>query len=256
MNMDCGKVRELTLDLLRDRLAPEVAAEVRAHVATCADCRAHLEAERALGEALAAKLPRRAAPAALKRRLAADWPDARTGRAAPRLQARVRELAFGAALAVGLCAAVGVTTGVVVENRAARGRLETEAINDHLRVLEGAPLAKVAGGLHEVKPWFGGKLGFAPAVAFAGDAEFPLVGGAVEPFLDRRAAVFVYKRRLHTASLFVVMADGLAFPGQARSETVRGFNVILWRSGDQGYALASDLNLAELVALQKAIATP
>ena len=123
-------------------------------------------------------------------------------------------------------------------------------------MLEGAPLAKVTGGLHEVKPWFGGKLDFAPAVAFAGDAEFPLAGGAVEPFLDRRAAIFVFKRRLHTASLFVVMADGLAFPRDVRTQTIRGFNVILWRSGEQGYALASDLNLPELAALQKLIAAP
>jgi anti-sigma factor RsiW len=172
------------------------------------------------------------------------------------LRARARELAFGAALSVALAAAVGATTAVVVENRAAATRLQTEAINDHLRVLEGAPLAKVTGGLHEVKPWFGGKLDFAPAVAFAGDAEFPLAGGAVEPFLDRRAAIFVYRRRLHTASLFVVMADGLAFPPEARTQTIRGFNLMLWRSGEQGYVLASDLGLPELAMLQKLIAAP
>ncbi|HEY4392835.1 MAG TPA: zf-HC2 domain-containing protein [Polyangia bacterium] len=254
--MDCNKTRELTLDLLRGRLGPEVAAEVRAHLATCAACQAHVEAERALGEALEAKLPRHVAPPALRQRLAASWPGDETARRPPRVRARVRELALGAALSAALAVAVGATTATVVENRAATARLDTEAVNDHLRVLEGAPLAKVTGGLHEVKPWFGGKLDFAPAVAFAGNADFPLVGGAAEPFLDRRAAVFVYKRRLHTASLFVVMADGLAFPRDVRTQTIRGFNVILWRSGEQGYALASDLSLPELAALQKLIAIP
>lgn len=254
--MECNEVRALTLDLLRGRLSPDVTEQVRAHLASCATCRAHVEAERALGEVLEAKLPRHAASPALRQRLAADWPAAEGPRRPTRARARVRELAFGAALSAALCAAVGVTTAVVVENRAATLRLDTEAINDHLRVLEGAPLAKVTGGLHEVKPWFGGKLDFAPAVAFAGDAEFPLAGGAVEPFLDRRAAIFVFKRRLHTASLFVVMADGLAFPRDVRTQTIRGFNVILWRSGEQGYALASDLNLPELAALQKLIAAP
>lgn len=254
--MNCDKARELTLDLLRGRLPPEVAEEVRAHVATCAGCRAHVEAERALGEALENKLPRHVAPPALRQRLAARWPGAEPAPRPPRLRARARELVFAAAASVALCAAVGATTAVLVENRAAVRRLETEAVNDHLRVLEGAPLAKVTGGLHEVKPWFGGKLDFAPAVAFAGDAEFPLVGGAVEPFLDRRAAIFVYKRRLHTASLFVVMADGLDFPRDVRTQTIRGFNVMLWRAGEQGYALASDLNLPELGALQKLIAAP
>jgi anti-sigma factor RsiW len=254
--MDCNRARELTLDLLRGRLAPDVAEQVNAHLSTCAACRAHVEAERVLGEVLEAKLPRHAAPAGLRQRLAADWPDAKVTPRPLRARARVREVAFFAAFPVALAAAVGATTAVVVENRAAALRLDTEAINDHLRVLEGAPLAKVTGGLHEVKPWFGGKLDFAPAVAFAGDAEFPLAGGAVEPFLDRRAAIFVYKRRLHTASLFVVMADGLAFPRDVRTQTIRGFNVILWRSGEQGYVLASDLNLPELAALQKLIAAP
>jgi len=254
MIMDCHKTRELTLDLLRGRLLPDVAEEVRAHLATCAACRAHVEAERALGEVLEAKLPRHAAPPALRQRLAAGWPGEEPVPRPPRVRARVRELAFAGALSLALAAAVGVTTGLVVDNRAAATRLETEAVNDHLRVLEGAPLAKVTGGLHEVKPWFGGKLDFAPAVAFAGDAEFPLAGGAVEPFLDRRAAIFVYKRRLHTASLFVVMADGLAFPRDLRTQTLRGFNLMLWRSGEQGYLLASDLSLPELATLQKLIA--
>jgi anti-sigma factor RsiW len=121
-------------------------------------------------------------------------------------------------------------------------------------MLGGAPLAQVAGGLHEVKPWFGGKLDFAPAVRFAGNDDFPLRGGAVEPFLDRRAAVFVYKRRLHTASLFVVPCDGLAFPAGLRTRMVRGFSVALWKADGQGYALVSDLNLSELLELQAEIA--
>ena len=120
----------------------------------------------------------------------------------------------------------------------------------------GAPLAQVAGGLHEVKPWFGGKLDFAPAVQFAGNDDFPLQGGAVEPFLDRRAAVFVYRRRLHTASLFVVQGEGLAFPTTLRTRIVRGFSVALWTAGGQGYALVSDLDLRELLELQAEIASP
>jgi anti-sigma factor RsiW len=252
MIMDCSKTRELTLDLLRGTLPAGPAEEMRAHLETCAACRAHVEAERALGEVLAAKLPRHAAPAALRRRVAADWP----GAAPARPVGRVRGFAVAATLAVVLAAAVGGTTAVVVEGRAQTRAVATEAFNDHLRMLEGAPLAEVRGGLHEVKPWFGGRLDFAPALGFAGNDDFPLQGGAVEPFLDRRAAVFVFKRRLHTASLFVVMDDGLAFPRHPTTRMVRGFNLMLWRAGDQGYVLVSDLNAAELGALQKLIAAP
>jgi anti-sigma factor RsiW len=254
MAMECSRARELSADERRGTLPPAQAEEARAHRATCAACRAHAEAERALSDVLEEKLPRHAAPAALRRRIAAGWPT--PGTAARRTAWRARELGAAAALAAVLAAAVGGTTAVVVQGRSERRQVESEAVNDHLRVLGGAPLAQVTGGLHEVKPWFGGKLDFAPAVGFAGNTDFPLQGGAVERFLDRRAAVFVYKRRLHTASLFVVVADGLAFPARVRMETLRGFNVALWRSGELGYALVSDLGLPELGELQRQIAAP
>jgi len=159
------------------------------------------------------------------------------------------------AAAASIALVVAGSTAIFVQQRSELRQLESETVNDHLRILEGAPLAQVAGGLHEVKPWFGGKLDFAPAVRFAGNDDFPLQGGAVEPFLDRRAAVFVYKRRLHTASLFVVRCDGLAFPTSVRTRIVRGFSVALWKTGDQGYALVSDLNLPELLELRGEIAS-
>jgi hypothetical protein len=81
--------------------------------------------------------------------------------------------------------------------------------------------------------------------------EPPHQGGAVEPFLDRRAAVFVFKRRMHTISLFVVRPEGLEFPARLKTVGVRGFNVAVWRAGDQGFALASELSLLELLELQK-----
>lgn len=256
--MDCDNARELNLDGLRGRLSSELAEQLREHLSTCASCRNHAEAERVLSEVLDARLPQYAAPLALKRRLAASWPaPAPLARARPRIgigrRGRAAAMAMAAAAAVILV--VSGTTAFFVQQRSELSRLESETVNDHLRMLEGAPLAQVTGGLHEVKPWFGGKLDFAPAVQFAGNDDYPLQGGAVEPFLDRRAAVFVYRRRLHTASLFVVQGDGLAFPSTLRTQIVRGFNVALWQAGGQGYALVSDLNLPELLELQAEIAT-
>jgi anti-sigma factor RsiW len=127
-----------------------------------------------------------------------------------------------------------------------------EAVNDHLRIVSGQHALEVeAGGIHQVKPWFAGKLDFAPVVTFGDDAEFPLQGGAIEYFLDRRAAVFVYKRRLHTVSLLVFRAEGLPWPagGRRSTEAERGFNVVLWRWGELGYALVSDLDAPELAEL-------
>ena len=110
-----------------------------------------------------------------------------------------------------------------------------EAVNDHLRVLySDHPVEIESGGIHQVKPWFTGRLDFAPVVAFGGDDDFPLEGGAVAYFLDRKAATFIFKRRLHVITLFVFRAEGLPWPalatqplGGARGtlETSRGFHV-------------------------------
>jgi len=123
-------------------------------------------------------------------------------------------------------------------------------VNDHVRVLlSQRPMDVESSDVHQVKPWFAGRLDFAPAVAFDGDAEFPLRGGAVGYFLDRRAAVFLYSRRLHAISLFVVRADGLDWPARRLEMSSRGFRVFVWRAGELGYALVSDVDMGELRTL-------
>ena len=133
---------------------------------------------------------------------------------------------------------------------AQRDALVTEAVNDHVRVLlSERPMEAESGDIHQVKPWFAGRLDFAPAVAFGGDGEFPLRGGAVGYFLDRRAAVFLYSRRRHAISLFVVRAEGLPWPANRLETSSRGFRVIVWRAGELGYLLVSDVDAGELRTL-------
>jgi anti-sigma factor RsiW len=135
----------------------------------------------------------------------------------------------------------------------------TEAVTNHLRVLSSQhPLDMESGNMHQVKPWFEGRLDFAPVVPFLGDQEFPLAGGAIGYFLDRKAAVFVFHRRLHAISLIVFPARTLSWStrdlasvGAVRAHVSddRGFHVILWRQGEQGYAPISDVDRPELTQL-------
>jgi len=257
--VDCADVRLHLLDYLRGRLVPPLADEVGAHLAGCLDCRRDAAQEDAVTELLESRLPQYPASLALKRRLAAAWPEPTPSRAVtrPTWWSRWGRPALPA-FAVGLLLLVAAP---LYYERIARphgdaATLVTEAVNDHLRVLSSPrPLDVESGGIHQVKPWFAGKLDFAPEIAFAGDADFPLRGGALGYFLDRRAAVFVYQRRLHAVSLLVFKADGLAWPNRglepmgrvaAYATSSRGFNVLLWRAGDLGYALVSDLDAAEL----------
>ena len=53
--------------------------------------------------------------------------------------------------------------------------LATEAVNDHLRVAERRDTLPVASSnINQVKPWFTGRIDFAPVVRFSGDGDFPL----------------------------------------------------------------------------------
>jgi len=191
-------------------------------------------------DTLLQKLPRRTAPASLRARI-------------ERMHVRRRE-PRNIAIALAVIAFVAVILFVSRRTNQAspESPLVAEAINDHLRVLYAShPLEIESGGIHQVKPWFEGRLDFAPIVTFDGDADFPLQGGTIAYYIDRKAAAFVYKRNLHLITLFVFQSHDLPWPRSDRiaSET-RGFHAIVWRTGDLGYALVSDVAMSELATLE------
>jgi len=262
--MGCDDVRPRVLDLVRGQLAPSLAAEIAAHVDGCPGC-AHLaEAESALSEVLERRLPQHAAPHALKRRLREQWP---APVARPGWRPGRRGLAWGAAAALVVLVAAPLAWEQAVRrpDREATAQLVGEAVNDHLRVLfSQQPLEVRTGGIHQVRPWFAGRLDFAPVVRFAGDDEFPLKGGAIGYFVDRKAAIVVYQRGLHVITLLVFSAEHLPWPRgggdaiagvPARLDSARGFNVLLWREGALGYALVSDVEASALRTLAGRLVT-
>jgi anti-sigma factor RsiW len=179
--------------------------------------------------------------------------------AAPARRPRRAWVGMGAALAA--CA----VALLVVVRRPAPGAdpLVAEGVADHLRVVaRERPVDIENGGPHQVRPWFTGRLDFALPSVFGGDDEYTLTGGAVGYYLDRKSAVLVYKRGLHVASLSVFPAAGLAFPAPGQDaggvpvavRQERGFRVVLWRQGQLGYALVSDLAHDEILALATRIA--
>jgi anti-sigma factor RsiW len=139
---------------------------------------------------------------------------------------------------------------VLTASGAGRGdrALGLEAVDDHLRLLMAQrPLEIESGGLHQVKPWFEGRLDFAPVVPDLSPLGLTLRGGAVGYFHDRRAAVLQYQLRAHLVTLLVFRADGLALPAAPRlAAPDRGFRAVLWRAGPLGYALVADVDPREL----------
>ena len=324
--LNCEQASLLLVDYASDRLEPDLARTLHAHLRTCPACAQAGAEERVLSELLSTRLPRPAAPTALREELAqqiarslardafaeaerSEPPDplpgfdsagapgrllaqggagaepenreprglppsaadgrGRRARASaappgrrsaapgqPRRQPGWRTV-FSAAAAAVLTVALGLSW--FDARRDGVDPIFREARNDHLRVLYAArPIEIENGGIHQVKPWFSGRVDFAPDIAFAGDDEFPMLGGAVGYFLDRKAASFVYKRRLHTISLFVFRDHGLDWPEgptrpigpvSARIGKLDGFNLVLWRANGLGHALVSDVSAAELEKL-------
>lgn len=258
--MECADARPLLLARRRGRLDAAKAKELEAHLATCADCRAEDDADTELDRAFA-RLPETRAPARLREALAAKYAPAEAPKRSSTQTSRTRARVLVGATLV----AAAIVLVFLLRATGAPDTMTSEAVNDHLRVLYAErPVEIASGGLHQVKPWFSGRVDFAPIVSFEGDADFPLEGGSVGYFVDRKAAIFVYKRRLHTISVLVFRADGLAWPlattavGHARGTVgeQRGFHSVIWRDGDLGYAAVSDLNAKELLELASKIAGP
>ena len=253
--MDCTEARDHLLDHRRGALPADLAARVSSHLSDCEACRRDDAADRELSIALEARLPQRQAPESLRRSI--EGRVAREGRGTRRKRRVWPMVSLGATAAL-------VVAVLLLSRPREPDVLLAEAVNDHLRVLYSThPLDVEGGGVHRVKPWFEGKVDFAPVVAFGGDDDFPLTGGAVAYFIDRKAAAYIYERRLHVITLLVYRAEGLPWSGvptvqlghvRAALRTTHGFNVLLWRDGDLGYSLVSDLNQQELVTLGAKIA--
>ncbi len=115
-----------------------------------------------------------------------------------------------------------------------------EVLSAHIRSMTGTHLLDVpSSDQHTVKPWFNGKLDFAPPVKEVDG--YPLIGGRLEYLDGRAAAALVYGRRNHTINLFIWPG-----PGGEMSESRNGFHMERWASDGMTFWAVSDLNEAEL----------
>jgi anti-sigma factor RsiW len=126
--------------------------------------------------------------------------------------------------------------------------LEQQLISSHVRSLQPGHLTDVqTTNQHIVKPWFNGRIDFAPPVPELADQGFPLAGGRLDSIDGKTVAAIVYHRRLHTVNLFV-------WPGAAGHDgtsTEEGFAVAEW--GDKGlrFAAVSDIAPDELAQFEQ-----
>ena len=217
-------------------------AEFEEHLRECPDCAREIEAQHQLRAALSDDAFRHRPPASLSAHVRAAL-----RREDSRPSAR-RRLLWAAAAAV-LLVGVGLSAwGVVLASRtpSADLLLAREVAASHARSLLAEHLLDVASSdRHTVKPWFQGRIDFAPPVPdFAGQG-FRLVGGRLDDLAGRTAAALVYRRRQHVINLFVWPARGGEEVAE-RTTQERGYHLVFWSRAGLNYAAVSDLNPDEL----------
>jgi anti-sigma factor RsiW len=107
---------------------------------------------------------------------------------------------------------------------------------------------------HTVKPWFQGKLDFAPAVADFESAGFALMGGRLDYLNGRPVAALTYRHRLHVVNLFEWPAAGA---GDTAPESIQrnGYVLAHWKRGGIQYWAISDIAGADLLGFAQLLTT-
>jgi anti-sigma factor RsiW len=215
-------------------------ALAEAHAARCEGCREELERLQALHNLLARDDVRHRAPQTLVRRIHA-LPEL----SEPPAKRSMLPGWLAPGLAGALAASLALVTLVQPSNQAL---VDEQLVSSHVRSLQPGHLIDVqTSNQHVVKPWFNGKVDFAPPVPELAAQGFPLVGGRLDSINGKTVGVIVYHRRLHTVNLFVWRSDK-ALNG---TSVENGFNLAKWSDGGLSFAAVSDVAPRDLSEFER-----
>ena len=221
-------------------------ADFNQHLQACPICSAALAEEEKLRQALQESRLYSRAPAGLRLRVQESLPGPRV------------EKAYGIAiwrwLAVAtvlfLAAALGWRQLSLTERKPYTDAAVVAAIDAHLRSLQPGHMMDVQStDQHTVKPWFDGKLDFAPPVPDFAANDFPLLGGRLDVVGGRAAAALVYGRRKHFISVFIEKA--LPSSSWSGSGEMQGYHWEAWNKNGFSFCAVSDVSASDLDQLKQ-----
>ena len=251
--MSCDFQRTALHGYIDGELDATRSAEFERHLENCRECANSLASEESLRSSLQHSGLYEHAPVSLRKKIRANL-QAASG--APSLQ-RVpiwRWLATAAAILF----ITGI--GWYVWPRSGTNSADVpppftaaEMIDAHIRSLQPGHLTDVAStDQHTVKPWFVGRLDYAPPVKDFADEGFPLLGGRLDALGGRNVAAIVYSRRKHIINVFVLPtreADTSIHPPGLR----QGYQWLHWRRQGMEYCAVSDVSISDLQELAQLI---
>ena len=251
--MTCEQAQPLLSAYVDRELDITKSLETEDHLRGCTRCSAALQQHDALRSALNAASLAFVPPKGLERRV----------RKALRREAQPKVL-FTLALwrwaAVPMAAtlAAALTWSVAIHRGGTTGEdvVLSELVSGHVRSLMVDHLVDVAtSDQHTVKPWFNGKVDFAPPVADFTASGFPLVGGRVDYIAGRPAAVLVYKRRQHVVNVFIW--PSAQHEAEALSNvTFDTYHLLQWSASGLTFWAVSDVSGADLESLARLFQNP
>ncbi|MEI9892865.1 MAG: zf-HC2 domain-containing protein [Chthoniobacter sp.] len=241
--MNCQQIQKLIHAHHDGELDAANTLQVDEHLADCPSCFGALRQLSALRGALQNSELRFSAPDSLRRSIStAVEQAAKAERASTSTRPWFHYSGWAAAAAV---IAVSFVTFQLSSGRH-EDRLLADLTASHVRSLMVDHLTDVAStDQHTVKPWFDGKLDFAPPVKELREAGFPLLGGRMDFIEGHTAAALVYGRQKHFLNLFIWPATSPS-PADPRASQRNGYNVIRWSDGKMACSVVSDLNETEL----------
>lgn len=161
-----------------------------------------------------------------------------------------------AGLALVLMAAVASAV-LLVRRPAGNGLFVNELVASHVRAeLSGRDIDVVSTDQHTVKPWFNGRLDYAPPVEDLAASGFALTGGRLDYVGHRRVAVLIYRYRKHVIDVYVLPTSdagksGARAPLATQSD---GYAVRRWQGAGMTWWAVSDAESSVLAGFESALA--
>jgi anti-sigma factor RsiW len=232
----CADQQLLLNAYVDDELDAANTALLDAHLVGCSGCRDELERLRAVHHLVSREGVRHQMPDSLRARIATSLQGQRNAARGPTSRSWWLAPALGGAIAASLAMALFLP---MQQER----RLDDELIAGHVRSLQVQHLTDVqTSNDHLVRPWFNGKIDFAPPVPELAPQGFPLAGGRLDYLDGRTIAAIVYKRRLHSINLFVWPAKDAS----ERRVQKDGYAIDEWSQRGLRLAAVSDVSPADL----------
>lgn len=246
--MQCKQAHEALSALVDGEHVTGREQEAAAHIAGCPLCSERAQEYRDIGEQLRTvgrvPLPPNLGTRIREQLNAEAWPEDDTQRF------DWRQFARQAAVLTVVAGLSSLVSWYLTETATQKRSLERDIVAAHARsLLQDSTVQVASSESHTVKPWFNGRIEFAPTVRDFAQQGFPLIGGRLDLVGGQRTATLVYKRRLHIINVFIWPAVSIE-QDALKQTTLQGYNIVSWMEGGMRYAAVSDLNAKELAQFQ------